>query len=108
MVLITVIVVFLGAGRVTAQTSTGTVLGVVTDQSGAAIPGADVALQSTTTGVKRTTQSLQAGNFEFPFVLPDAYLLTVTKSGFGLVTVNNVIVRVNETNAQNVQMSVGA
>jgi hypothetical protein len=90
-----------------AQTSTGLVLGVVTDQSGAAIPGADVALQSTTTGVKRTTQSLQAGNFEFPFVPPDIYQLAVTKAGFRPVTINNVVVRVNETNTQNVQLSLG-
>jgi hypothetical protein len=96
------------AANAVAQTSTGTVLGVVTDQSGAAIPGADVVLESTTTGVKRTTQSLQAGNFEFPFVLPDIYQLTVTKSGFSPVTFNNVVVRVGETYTQNAQMAVGA
>ena len=90
-----------------AQSSTGTVLGVVTDQSGAAIPGADVALVSTTTGVKHPAQSLEAGNFQFLFVPPDVYQLTVTKAGFSTSTVNNVVVRVNETNTQNVQLSLG-
>jgi hypothetical protein len=91
-----------------AQSSTGTVLGVVTDQSGAAIPGADVALVSTTTGVKHPAQSLEAGNFQFLFVPPDVYQLTVTKAGFSTSTVNNVVVRVNETNTQNVQLNLGA
>jgi hypothetical protein len=91
-----------------AQTSTGTVLGVVSDQSGGAVPGAEVALVSTTTGVRRTTESLQTGNYEFPLVAPDTYQLTVTKSGFSTAAFNNVVVRVNETFTQNVQMAVGS
>ena len=98
---------FCVANDAVAQTSTGTVLGMVTDQTGSAIPGADVALQSTTTGVRRSTQSLQTGNFEFPLVAPDVYQLTVTKTGFSTSTVTDLIVRVNETNTQNVQMGVG-
>jgi hypothetical protein len=91
-----------------AQTSTGTVLGVVSDQSGGAVPDAEVALVSTTTGARRTTESLQTGNYEFPLVAPDTYQLTVTKSGFSTAAFNNVVVRVNETFTQNVQMSVGS
>jgi hypothetical protein len=106
-VLCTAAFLFWMASNAVAQTSTGTVLGVVTDQSGSAIPGAEVVLQSTTTRVRRTTQSLQTGNFEFPLVAPDVYQLTVTKAGFSSSTVTNLIVRVNETNTQNVQMSVG-
>jgi hypothetical protein len=90
------------------QTSTGAVRGEITDQSGAAVPGAEVVLQSTTTGVKRTTESLQAGNYELPLVPPDTYQLTVKRTGFSTVTINNVIVRVNETYTQNVQMQIGA
>ena len=91
-----------------SQTSTGTVLGVVTDQSGAAITSADVALQSTTTGLKRTGQSLEGGNFQFLFVPPDVYQLTVSKAGFSTSIFNNIVVRVNETYNQSVQMKVGA
>jgi len=99
---------FLNQAPLRAQSSTGTVLGVVTDQSGSVIAGAQLILQSATTGAKRTAQSLQAGNFEFPFVPPAVYQLTVTQSGFGTVTINDVIVRVNETRTENVLMKVGA
>lgn len=103
--------VTLGVGYTTklcGQTSTGSVRGEVTDQSGAAVPGAEVVLQSTTIGVMRTTESLHAGNFEFPLVPPDTYQLTVKRTGFSTVKINNVIVRVNETYTQNVQMQVGS
>ncbi len=91
-----------------AQTSTGTVLGTVTDQSGATIAGAQVVLKSTTTGAERATQTQPTGHYEFPFVPPDTYQVSVKQAGFRPVTVQNVVVRVNETIAEDVQLQVGA
>ena len=107
-VTIITIVGFLNQAPLRAQSSTGTVLGVVTDQSGSVIVGAQVVLQSATTGLKLTAESLQAGNFQFPLVPPDTYQLTVTQAGFSTATINDLIVRVNETRSQDVLMKVGA
>lgn len=90
-----------------AQTSTGTVMGTVTDQSGAAIPGARVTLRSITTGTQRTATTLNTGSFQFPFVSPDSYNLTVQHTGFATTTVSNIQVRVNEIAREDIQMKIG-
>ena len=92
-----------------AQTSTGTVLGVVSDQSGGAVPGRG-------SGTCIDNYRCKAHNgvspnwktTSFPLVAPDTYQLTVTKSGFSTAAFNNVVVRVNEAFTQNVQMAVGS
>jgi len=81
---------------VQAQTSTGSVLGEVVDQAGSNVPGAAISLDSIATGAKRTATSNEQGTFEFPTVLPGAYRLSVSKTGFQSVTIDNITVRVNQ------------
>ena len=64
-----------------AQTSTGSVLGDVTDQSGSAVAGAAVTLESIDTGQKREAATNELGQFDFPLVLPGPYKLTAMKQG---------------------------
>src|SRR5579871_3331839 len=65
-----------------AQTSRGTVSGTITDPSGAAIAGANVAITHTATGVRRTVISNDAGIYRFDAVDLGAYDLRVTHPGF--------------------------
>ncbi len=53
-----------------AQTSTGSVLGDVTDQSGSSIAGAAVTLESIDTGQKREAVTNELGNTTFRFCCP--------------------------------------
>jgi len=53
-----------------AQTSTGSVLGEVTDQTGSSIAGAAVTLESIDTGQKREAITNELGEYDFPLVLP--------------------------------------
>ena len=62
--------------------STGVVLGTVTDQSGAAVPGANVSLRNVETGTALATETLTTGDYQFPVVPSGQYQLTVTKQGF--------------------------
>ena len=89
------------------QTSTGSVLGNLTDQSGAAVAGAELILESTATGEKRTVSSGETGHYEFPLVLPGAYRLTVRHPGFTTTMLNDVVVRVNQPFTANPVMQVG-
>src|SRR5947209_8618239 len=92
---ICILLAFFTVEPLRGQTSTGSVLGSVADQTGAAVPGAGITLESVATGQKRTASSDEQGNFEFPLVLPGVYRLTVTKQGFTSVVVDDIVVRVN-------------
>ena len=80
-----------GAARSWAQTETGRLSGVVTDQTGGVLPGATVNLTSTTTGASRTTVSDSQGRYSFANLLPGTYTVVVKLSGFKDMTVTAVI-----------------
>ncbi|HYL39179.1 MAG TPA: TonB-dependent receptor [Bryobacteraceae bacterium] len=65
-----------------AQQSTATLTGIVTDPSGAAIPGASVRLENVSRGVARAAATGTDGRFLFDFVAVGTYQLTVSQSGF--------------------------
>lgn len=84
-----------------AQASTGNIYGTVSDASGAAIPGATVAISGVTMG-GRSTQTGTNGEFRFLNLDPGTYKLTVTMSGFA--TVNREVI---VTTGQNVNLNFG-
>ncbi len=68
-----------------AQISTGNIYGTVLDESGAALPGASIAITGATIGARSTTSGPQ-GDFRFLGVDHGNYKLTVTLTGFSTVT----------------------
>jgi hypothetical protein len=60
-----------------AQTISGTIVGVITDPSGAAIVDADVTLTNANTGTQRKTKSLANGEFVFSTLDPGRYNVSV-------------------------------
>lgn len=71
------------ADRITAQTtSSGGLTGVVTDQSDAAVPNAEVDINDTARGITQSTKTDRAGTYHFFFLVPDRYTLTVGHDGF--------------------------
>ncbi|HJQ71296.1 MAG TPA: TonB-dependent receptor [Blastocatellia bacterium] len=82
-----------------AQTAnTGTITGVVKDQSGAVVPGAIVKATNIATGVSRTTTTSDDGVYELTTLPPADYRMEIEASGFAKylqepVTVN-VLARV--------------
>src|SRR5258706_2230159 len=71
-----------------AQTFRGTILGTVTDSSGAAIVGAAVAVKNVNTGLSRTVTTSEDGTYTVPELPIGTYSVTVEKAGFkqGVVT----------------------
>lgn len=61
---------------------TGKITGVVKDQSGSVIAGANVAVTITATGVKQVTSTDQDGVFTFPVLPVGQYQIAVTSDGF--------------------------
>lgn len=67
---------------VLAQTNTATVVGTVTDDTGAAIPGATIVSKDLGTGETRTVTSGASGEFTIPNLQVGHYSITVTHQGF--------------------------
>ena len=70
------------AGTLAAQTSRGTVTGLVADSSKAAVPSATVELTGLDTNTTRTTETNGSGLYRFDAVDPGSYKLTVKLTGF--------------------------
>ena len=90
-----------------AQTNTGTILGVVTDISGSAIPAATVTIANEGTGVSMTFQSLNDGSYVFPYLLPGTYRVTVTKTGFKTQMNRGISLLVDQKARVDVRLEVG-
>jgi hypothetical protein len=75
--------VFFAAGlRLRAQALYGSIVGVVTDSSGALVPGAVVKATQTGTGQVRETFTNQAGSYSFPTLPQGTYDVAVSHPGF--------------------------
>jgi hypothetical protein len=78
-----------------AQTFRGTILGTVTDTSGAAVSGATVSVKNTGTGLLRTVTTDDYGNYSTPELPIGTYSVTVEKSGFKAGLVSGISVEVS-------------
>ena len=74
--------VLLGGCLVSAQVTTGTISGIVQDQSGAAIAGAEVAIRNVDTGTARTIISDAGGRYTAPDLPLGNYEVQGQHSGF--------------------------
>lgn len=79
------------------QAVTGTLLGTVTDSTGASVPNAKVVATESNTGVSRPTTTNESGNFTFPDLPPGKYEISVEQTGFKRITRPDVDVVVNTT-----------
>ncbi len=91
-----------------AQTGLGTILGRVTDHSGAVVPGATVTSRNEDTNVSSVTQANGAGDYVFPNLIPGNYEVTVKQQGFNLFTVSHIILSVSQTVRQDAELTVGS
>jgi len=95
------------SGIAMSQTETGSVIGVVTDPSGAVVPKAKVTLKSVGTGAERSTVTDDTGAYVFSGVLPALYTVTFDAAGFGKVE-RRVQVTVGSRVTQDVALTIGA
>jgi outer membrane receptor protein involved in Fe transport len=95
----------LAAGHAIAQT-TGDIEGIVSDSSGAPLPGATVTLSSPSLQGSRTSVSDGAGRFRFPALSPGTYLVTASLAGFAKVERSGQQVMLGGTTKVPIAMSV--
>jgi hypothetical protein len=90
-----------------AQDYRGKVQGTVADENGAAIPGANVVLRNTKTGVDVTRAATDDGHYIFDFVEPGEYVIVVEQAGFKKAIQESVIVRTRSDLTVNLNLAVG-
>src|SRR5438270_3758736 len=90
-----------------AQTFRGTILGTVTDPSGAVVSGAKVTAKNMATGLERTTQTSADGSYSIPELPLGTYTVTVTQSGFQTAVTTGVAVDVATERRVDVQLKTG-
>ncbi len=90
-----------------AQTSKGTLTGVVRDASGAVIPNATVSIKSQLTGEIRTTQSNESGEYRLDAVNPSVYTINTEVSGFAPSQITDVNVTPSVVTSHDITLSVG-
>ncbi len=93
--------------RVVAQSATATLSGVVTDQAGDLVAGANIDVISITQGFTRSTTTNTQGIFNVTFLPPGSYTLKVEHEGFHPFERNNVVLNVNDQRVINVSLKIG-
>ena len=95
-----------------AQVTTGTIQGTVSDEQGGVVPGSEVTITNTETGVSRTVATGQQGRYSVPNLTVGSYEVHASIPGFqtavrtgitltvGSVVVANLTLRVGEVTQQ--------
>ena len=90
------------------QAVSATLLGTVTDDTGAAVPNAEVQILESSTGIAHAGVTNESGNFTFPDLTPGNYTVSVESKGFKKETRANVDVVVNTTTRVDLSLQPGS
>lgn len=84
------------------------ITGVVTDSTGAVIPGVSVTLMNPATGATYTAVTNDVGSYTIAHVAPGpGYRITFAREGFKPSVVTDVYLNVSATRTQNAQLAIG-
>jgi len=92
-----------------AQTSTtGSLIGTVTDPSGGVVSGATVTVRSLATGQSRSTKTGNDGSYTVSLLTPGNYSVHFEASGFKSVDIPSITIRVTEASTLDRKLEVGS
>ena len=108
LVLLTAFVLSLSSSASAQLAGKGEIKGIVTDTTGAVIPGAVVTATSTTQGTKISRTTSSSGDFDISPLNPDIYIVTTTAKGFQTLTQQDVHVNALEVADLKLSLTVGS
>src|SRR5258707_8796173 len=89
-----------------AQT-TATIVGTVTDSSGAVVPSVSITVTAKDTGLTRKATTNQSGNYVVTFLPVGQYSVTAEVTGFKRKTVTGIVLEVNQEPRVDIALEVG-
>jgi len=95
--LILAIVLLAGLPLSAQINASGSLIGTVTDKTGAVVPGVQVRVLSKDTGSSREALTNEAGQYRFDLLPPGNYVVTITMKGFAIAKYDNVGLAVSQT-----------
>src|SRR3954454_20886699 len=90
-----------------AEQTTASLVGTITDASGAVMPKVVVRATNLSTNVQRETHTDDTGAYSLPFLTAGDYSVTVTLAGFQVQRVDKVTLQVQQTARQDLSLKVG-
>jgi hypothetical protein len=106
--IITVSILLLVAGLTVRAQQNSEIVGTVTDQTGAVVPGANLTLKQKETGFTYNTISNATGGYVFAGLNVGTYDMKVTGKGFEAYATNGLALNVSQTLAHDVKLTIGA
>jgi hypothetical protein len=91
-----------------AQTTTGTISGAVTDETGAVLPGANLVILNEETGISRTVTTDAAGRYLVPALSLGQYRVTASMQGFQTEVRSGIALTVGRQAVVEFRLAVGA
>ena len=89
-----------------AQT-TATIVGTITDSSGAILPGAQVTARNVDTALTRTVSTSEAGAYRIEFLPVGNYVVEVSANGLNKTNRTGIVLQVNDTARVDISLTVG-
>ena len=102
------LVVLTAVGTLLAQTSTGVIVGRVTDPTGLALAGANVQLVNTGTGLSHRVETNSDGFYRSPDLPPGSYDITMEQTGFKTALIRGVVLQIDQTARVDISAELGA
>ena len=102
------VAVVMNAPRAYAQSTSASVSGRVTDQSGAVIVDAEVVVKDVDRGVATIVRTNGEGFYSLPSLIPGNYLMNVRKQGFQTVSVTGITFNLQDNLSRNFVLQVGS
>lgn len=91
-----------------SQNTTGSMVGIVTDSTGASVGNATVTITNLGTETKRTATTSETGEYQVLNLQPGQYSLAIEGSGFKRFIQSPIDVQVEQATRVNVRMAIGA
>jgi hypothetical protein len=89
------------------QSERGAIVGIVTDTTGAVVPGATVTITNLGNKTVQTLTTNDEGLYEAPFLPPATYEVAAIGPGFGKTVNSNVVVAVGQRVSVNLELAAG-